>query len=189
MALIWYPYRPHCFPSGCGWSTPFTMRCHGFSCHIYSWKTFFLLWLLYLTRISQCFLFLKMLLVIPGRKWNLLLHALGSSNYNTSLQGIFKLMTLDLSSTKTFNLIFQVDPSQWILATTALSKTHLTVLHAIFRWASYRNVNFCYLISFSGGQYKAYRDIDNVIKAFMTEIPQVKLHVCIYSFTNGGTHL
>lgn len=98
-------------------------------------------------------------------------------------------MTLDLSSTKTFNLIFQVDPSQWILATTALSKTHLTVLHAIFRWVSYRNVNFCYLISFSGGQYKAYRDIDNVIKAFMTEIPQVKLHVCIYSFTNGGTHL
>lgn len=83
-------------------------------------------------------------------------------------------MTLDLSSTKTFNLIFQVDPSQWILATTALNKTHLTVLHAIFRWASYRNVNFCYLISFFGGQYKAYRDIDNVIKVFMTELPRVK---------------
>lgn len=145
------------------------MRCCSFSCHIYSWKTF-LLWPLYLTRISQCFIFLKMLLVIPGRKWNLLLYALGSSNYNTSLQGIFKLMTLDLSSTKTFNLIFQVDPSQWILATTAL-KTHLTVLHAIFRWASHQNVNFCYLISFTGGQYKADRDIDNAIKVFMTESP------------------
>lgn len=162
------------------------MRC--FSCHIYSWKTFFLLWLLYLTRISQCFLFLKMLLVVPGRKWNLLPYALGSSNYNTSLQGIFKLTTLDLSSTKTFNLIFQVDPSQWILATTALNETHLTVLHAIFRWASCQNVNFCYPVSFSGSQYKAYRDIDNAIKVLMTKSPQVKLYVCIYSFTNERRH-
>lgn len=87
-----------------------------------------------------CFVFLKMLLDVkdvPGRKLILLLHALGSSNYNTSLQGIFKLMTLYLSSTETFTLIFQVDPSQWILATIALNKTLLTVLHAIFRWAYY----------------------------------------------------
>lgn len=129
-----------------------------------------------------------MLLVIPGRKWNLLLYALGSSNYNTSLQGIFKLMTLDLSSTKTFNLIFQVDPSQWILATTALNKTHLTVLHAIFRWVSYQNVDFCYPISLSGGQYKVHGDIDNAIKVFMTESPQIKLCVCIYSFINEWRH-
>lgn len=129
-----------------------------------------------------------MLLAIPGRKWNLLLYALGSSNYNTSLQGIFKLMTMNLSSTKTFNLIFQVDPSQWILATTALNETHLTVLHAIFRWVSYQNVNFCYPISFSGGQYKADGDIDNAIKAFMTESPQIKLCVCIYSFIDDWRH-
>lgn len=97
-------------------------------------------------------------------------------------------MTLYLSSTETFNLIFQVDPSQWILATIALNKTHLTVLHAILRWAYYQNVNFCYLISFSGGQYKAHRYIDNVIQVFMTQSPRVKLYVCIYSFTNEQRH-
>lgn len=90
------------------------------------------------------------------KKLNFTVDALVSSNYSPSLQGVFKLMTVSLSSTETFNLIFQVDPSQWILATTALNKTHLTVLHAIFRWAYFRNVNFCSLISFSRGQYKAH---------------------------------
>lgn len=89
-----------------------------------------------------------MLLVIPGRKLLLLLHALRLIQFHTRLWGIFKLMTLYLSSTETFNMIFQVDSSQWILATTALNKTHLTVFHEIFRWTYYWNVNFCYLITF-----------------------------------------
>lgn len=45
-------------------------------------------------------------------------------------------------------------------------------------------LTFFYLVSFSDSQYKAYRHIDNVIKVFMTESPQVKLCMCIYSFTN-----
>lgn len=182
------PHRPHCFPLGCGQSIPLTVRCCGFSCHIHSWQTL-LSYCCYSIRQGSVnvFFFLKMLLVIPGRKWILLLHALSSSNHYTSLQGIFKLMTLYLSSTETFNLIFQVDLSQWILATTALNKTHLTVLHAIFRRAYYQNINFCYRISFSGSQYKAYTHIDNVIKVFITESPQVKLNVCIYSFANEET--
>lgn len=62
-----------------------------------------------------------MLLVIPGRKWNLLLYASGSSNYNTSLQGIFKLTTLDLSSTKLLIWFFK-----WILANGSRPPQHLT---------------------------------------------------------------
>lgn len=119
------------------------------------------------------------------KKLNFTVDALVSSNYSPSLQGIFKLMTVSLSSTETFNLIFQVDPSQWILATAALNKTHLTVLHAIFRWAYYRNVNFCSLISFSGGQYKAHWQM---ITVFMTKSTQVKFYGCIYNFTTDQKH-
>lgn len=149
------PHTPRCFAPGCGWPTPLTTRCCGFSCHIHSWQTL-LSYCGYSVQqgsvnVLFCFVFLKMLLDVkdvPGRKLILLLHALGSSNYNTSLQGIFKLMTLYLSSTETFNLIFQVDPSQWILATIALNKTLSTVLHAIFRWAYYWNVNLFLLSIF-----------------------------------------
>lgn len=163
------------------------MRCCSFSCHICSWKTFLLLRLLYLTRISQCSLFLKMLLVIPGRKWNLLLYASGSSNYNTNLQGIFKLTTLDLSSTKLLIWFFK-----WILANGSRPPQHLTK-HIWMSSMQYLGGLLVKMLIFVT-QYLSLvvntrrRGILTMLLKFLWLKVHKSNYVCIYSFTNEWRH-